>query len=183
MYYRCTCGRGPCELPRFREQEISERLNEVVRSIHLPEHVARMTQTALQAEENETRERIHNEREQLNDALSTLNRDRNAAYNDKLKGEISADFWRSKEASWADEILVKKIQLSSLDDVKTNQRAQNLQSTLELAQIAHSKFLMANPFEQADLAKIVLSNCSVDAVSLYPTYRKPFDLITKRPKG
>ncbi len=102
MYYRCTCGRGPCELPRFREQEISERLNEVMRSIHLPEHVARMIQTALQAEENETRERIHNEREQLNDALSTLNRDRNAAYNDKLKGEISVDFWRSKEANWAD---------------------------------------------------------------------------------
>jgi len=61
-----------------------------------------MIQTALQAEENETRERIHNEREQLNDALSTLNRDRNAAYNDKLKGEISVDFWRSKEANWAD---------------------------------------------------------------------------------
>ena len=67
--------------------------------------------------------------------------------------------------------------------MRTTQRAQNLQSTLELAQIAHSKFLMANPFEQADLAKIVLSNCSVDAVSLYPTYRKPFDLIAKKAKN
>ena len=27
---------------------------------------------------------------------------------------------------------------------------------------------------------LVLSNCKMDAVSLHPTYRKPFDLIFKR---
>ena len=27
------------------------------------------------------------------------------------------------------------------------------------------------------MLRIVLSNCAVDAVSVYPTYRKPFDMI------
>jgi len=29
---------------------------------------------------------------------------------------------------------------------------------------------------------MVLSNCAIDAVSLYPTYRKPFDLIFQKAK-
>jgi len=31
--------------------------------------------------------------------------------------------------------------------------------------------------------KIVLSNCTVDAASVYPTYRKPFDLTFLRAKN
>ncbi len=45
---------------------------------------------------------------------------------------------------------------------------------LELAQRAHSLYLTREPAEQAELLKKVLLNCSIDAVSLYPTYRKPF---------
>ena len=37
------------------------------------------------------------------------------------------------------------------------------------------------PAEKAKLLKMVLSNCRIDAVSLYPAYRKPFDLIFQRP--
>jgi len=31
-------------------------------------------------------------------------------------------------------------------------------------------------------SRIVLSNCGIDAVSIYPTYREPFDLIFERPE-
>ena len=54
---------------------------------------------------------------------------------------------------------------------------------LELAQIAHSEYLKRKPAEQAELLRTVLLNCSIDAVSLYPTYRNPFDLIAKRVKN
>jgi hypothetical protein len=53
---------------------------------------------------------------------------------------------------------------------------------LELANKAYSLYLTRTPAEQAKLLRIVLSNCSVDAVNLHPTYRKPFDLILKRVK-
>ena len=183
VYYRCTYGRGTCGLPRFREQEISERLQTVMERIRLPESVAQMIETTLQAEQDQTHKRIDTERAKLNDELNTLQSQRNAAYTDKFKGEISADFWRALEVQWANEDLVKKAQLSSLEDVKTTQRLQNLRFTLELAQTAHSKFLAGNFFERADLTKKVLSNCSIDAVTLYPSYRKPFDLIARRAKN
>ena len=47
----------------------------------------------------------------------------------------------------------------------------------------YSLYLTRKPAEQAELLKKVLLNCSIDAVSLYPTYRKPFDMIFKRAKN
>ena len=44
-------------------------------------------------------------------------------------------------------------------------------------------YLRQTPAEKAKLLKMVLSNCSVDATSIYPTYRKPFDLIFTRAKN
>ena len=183
VYYRCTCGRGPCSLPRFREEEISDRLRTVMEAIRLPEDVARMIETTMHAEQDQTQRRIDAQRTQLKYDLNSLQAQRNTAYTDKLNGEISVDFWREMQTQWADEELAIKAQLSSLEDVKTAQRVENLHSTLELAQIAHSKCLTGDPFKQADLAKTVLLNCSMDAVTLYPTYRKPFDLIVRRAKN
>src|SRR6185437_8422246 len=36
VYYRCSGGRGPCVLPRFREQEIAEKLGHVLRDVSIP---------------------------------------------------------------------------------------------------------------------------------------------------
>jgi hypothetical protein len=49
----------------------------------------------------------------------------------------------------------------------------------ELAQNAGSLYC-AQTSQQADLLRKTLLNCSIDAVSLYPTYRSSFDLIAKR---
>ena len=46
--------------------------------------------------------------------------------------------------------------------------------------MAHSAYFSLNLAEEAKLVKILFSNCSVDAVSITPTYRKPFDMIFKR---
>ena len=54
---------------------------------------------------------------------------------------------------------------------------------LELANKAYSLYVKQTPDEKAKLLRLVVSNCSVDAVSLYPTYRKPFDLIFERAKN
>jgi hypothetical protein len=53
---------------------------------------------------------------------------------------------------------------------------------LELANKAYFLYLRQPPAERAKVLKMVLSNCAIDAVSLYPTYRKPFDLIFQRTK-
>jgi hypothetical protein len=38
--YRCSGGRGPCDLPRFRKQEIAEKLGQILRDVTIPPEVA-----------------------------------------------------------------------------------------------------------------------------------------------
>jgi hypothetical protein len=58
-----------------------------------------------------------------------------------------------------------------------------MEKIFELAQPAHSLYLTRKTEEQAQLLKKVVLNYETDGVSLYPTYRKPFDLIFKRAKN
>ena len=55
--------------------------------------------------------------------------------------------------------------------------------TLELANKAYFLYVTQTPAEKGKLLKMVLSNCGFDGVTLYPTYRKPFDLIFQRAKS
>jgi hypothetical protein len=56
------------------------------------------------------------------------------------------------------------------------------ETPLELGNKAYFLYVKQPPEEKAKLLKMVLSNCAIDAVSIYPTYRKPFDLIFERVK-
>jgi site-specific DNA recombinase len=64
----------------------------------------------------------------------------------------------------------------------TNERLLTAQRTLELANKAYSLYLTRNHQEQAQLLRMVLLNCSIDGITVQPTYRKPFDLIFERAK-
>jgi len=48
---------------------------------------------------------------------------------------------------------------------------------LELANEAYFLYLKQDPAGKAKMLRIVLSSCRIDAASLYPTNRKPFELI------
>jgi hypothetical protein len=51
-----------------------------------------------------------------------------------------------------------------------------------LSKVAYFLYVRQGHAEKAKLLKMVLSNCGIHAVSLYPTYRRPFDLIFQQAK-
>lgn len=119
----------------------------------------------------------------LNRELQTLRARMDAAYMDKLDGRIPEEFWQRKQAEWqAEELRVISL-ISGIDEAKTGERLLDAQKILGLPQTAHSLYVTQKPAEQAELLRKVVLNCSIDAVSLYPTYRKPFDLIFNRAKS
>jgi len=69
-------------------------------------------------------------------------------------------------------------QLSSVDPGRLLDAAK----ILELPNKAYFLYVKQPAVEKAKLLKMVLSNCTIDATSVYPTYRKPFDLIFERVK-
>ena len=103
------------------------------------------------------------------------------AYHDKLDAKIPEDFWERRMREWsADEQRIQEA-LARLEE-PVPQRLLTAQRTLELANKAYSLYLTRSSAEQAQLLKMVLLNCTIDATSVHPTYKKPFDLIFQRAK-
>ena len=180
VYYRCSGGRGHCDLPRFREQEIVEKLGQVLEQVAIPPEVAKQIEEELKGDRVSAHEYFAQERARLTRARDDIRRRMDSAYTDKLDGKITEEFWQRKQADWQAEEARVTAQLRSIKEPNLEERLIDVHRILELAQTAHSLYLTRKPAEQAELLKMMLLNCSLDAVSLYPTYRSPFDLIAKR---
>jgi Recombinase zinc beta ribbon domain/Recombinase len=182
VYYRCTGHRGKCDTPRFREQEISEKLGEVLKNIHIPDPVL----TALQKSLDHDQQHILNEaaihRTALEQRLSAVRRRMDQGYQDKLDGKIPEEFWERKMSEWSAEEQRIQMAISGLQQSPA-ERVLSAKRILELANKAYSLYLRQNPAEQAKLLRLVLLNCTIDAVNIYPAYRKPFDLIFQRTRN
>jgi hypothetical protein len=101
---------------------------------------------------------------------------------DRLDGKITEEFWKAKSAEWQQEEQALLTSLRELEQTGKPERVLNRVRILELANKAHSLYVTQTPAEKAKLHRMVLSNCAVDAVSVYLTYRKPFDMIFERAK-
>ncbi len=182
IYYRCTFGRGKCDLPYFREEELSERLGGILRDIYVPDSVVRDIERSLASDKASRQDRLLAEEARLQKRLSAIRTRMDQAYLDKLDGKITTEFWERKNTEWLREEQQVQFALAGLKQADEPARLLTASRTLELANKAYSLYVRQNPVEQAKLLKMVLSNCRIDAVNLTPTYRKPFNLIFERAK-
>jgi site-specific DNA recombinase len=180
-YYRCTGYRGKCSLPYIREADLGARLGELLKAIQIPDSVLAELQNSLTDIQRTSREANKQEQERFQHRLTAIRNRIDQAYLDKLDGKITEDFWSRKSTDWSKEEQQVQMAIQRLEEEKPDQLL-NAKKTLELANKAYFLYLTQTPEEQAKLLKMVLSNCRIDGVSLYPTYRKPFDLIFERAK-
>ncbi len=180
-YYHCTGFRGKCGLPYFREEELANRLGAILKDIHIPDEILAQLNKSLLGDRDREREAVQREQERLQHRLVELRRRIDQAYVDKVDGKIPVGFWQRKSTEWQ----AQEQQILSAISVLGGRSPEHLVDAaraLELANKAYFLYLKQKPTEQAKLLRIVLSNCALDAVSIYPTYRKPFDLIFRRAK-
>jgi site-specific DNA recombinase len=180
-YYRCTGHRGPCKLPYFREEEIGERLGKILKDIHIPDHVLAQLESTLISDKDNAEALRKQQASRLQQQLTSVRNRMDQAYTDKLDGKISEELWTRKAIEWQTEEQRILLALQGLQQSQPH-RVLNGIKILELANKAHFLYLKQNSTERAKLLRIVLSNCAVDAVNVYPTYRKPFDVIFQRAK-
>ena len=182
VYYRCSGYRGKCDLPRFREEQISEKLGEILKNIQIPDDVVSHIQQSLERDQVRTRNVAAAERARLEQQLEAIRRRTDQTYTDKLDGKIAEEFWQRKMVEWqADEQRIETA-IAGLKESGSD-RLLTVKRILELANKAYFLYLTRKPAEQANLLRKVLLNCSIDAVSVTPTYRKPFDMIFQRAKN
>ncbi|MGA8502612.1 MAG: recombinase family protein [Candidatus Sulfotelmatobacter sp.] len=181
VYYRCSGYRGRCPLPRFREEQMVEKLGQILKNIHIPDQIVAQLERSLEGDQLQRKDRAASDRARLELRLEEVHRRIDQAYTDKLDGEIPEDLWRRKMIEWqAQEQRIDRalIELQTCSD----DRIRDAKRILELANKAYFLYFMRKPAEQAELLRMVLLNCAIDGASVYPTYRKPFDMIFERAK-
>src|ERR1019366_9395653 len=121
-YYRCTGHRGKCALPRFREEEIAERLGHVLQDVCIPEEVAQSIEASLQRVHVQMRSQGAQERARMERDLAALDSRMDAACTDKLDGKIPESFWQRKQADWqAEEFRINSL-IAGLEEDKSGER-------------------------------------------------------------
>ncbi len=183
IYYRCSHGRGKCPLPYMREQDVANRLGEVLKHIFVPEGIASQIVRSLQADLDRSERERRASLAALQQRLAAIRTRMDQVYEDKLDGKLSEEFWNRKQAEYRDQERGLQVQISRLGEPVTQENVLTVQRVFELAQGAYSLYLTRNLAEQGQLLKSVLLNCTTDGVSLWPVYRKPFDLIFQRAKN
>jgi hypothetical protein len=183
VYYRCTYGRGKHKFPLVREEKLADMLGTVLKGIEIPAEVAQTILQSIRADQGGIAAERQEESNRLNEQLSTLDNRKRMVYKDKLCGVIDEEFCSamlsdlSFERTQAQEAL-KRVSMPILAN-----QSLSVKDTLELAETAHSIYFKQDFAKRAEMLKTVLSNCSTDGLSLYPTYTKPFDLIHERAKN
>ena len=182
VYYRCSGYHGKCELPRFREEQISEKLGAILKDIQIPDEVLGKIENSLEREQLRFRNASAQQSGRLQQQLEAIRRRMDQAYSDKLDGKIPEEFWQRKMSDWQAEEQRIEMTIAGFTEQSGTDRLLNAKRILELANKAYFLYLTRRPAEQAELLRKVLLNCSIDAVSIRPTYRKPFDVIFERAK-
>jgi len=182
VYYRCTGFRGKCPTPRFTEKAVSDILGEVLRDIELPKQVVARLGDSLARDQERIRAESAERKGRLEKEAEGVRRRMDQAYTDKLDGSIPEDFWKRKMAELQAE--EERLQLA-IDQCRepSTENMLTVARTFELAQKAHSIYVTQDPTEKAKLLKLVLLNCAIDEVSIYPEYKMPFNLIAERAKN
>jgi len=99
-YYRCTGFRGKCGLPYFREQELGDRLGQVLKDIDIPDDILARLQDSLLNDRGHREELRRQQGERLAQRLTQVHQRMDLAYQDKLDGRITEELWSRKSAEW-----------------------------------------------------------------------------------
>jgi site-specific DNA recombinase len=97
-YYRCIGFRGKCDLPYFRKEELADRLGGILKDIYIPDHVLGQLEKSLLSDKSSQERALSQQRERLQQRLSSVRNRLDKAYVDKLEGKISEEFWSRKAA-------------------------------------------------------------------------------------
>ena len=183
IYYRCSYGRGKCDLPYLPEAKLSDQLGTILKDIYVPEHVVGAIVNSMTADQGRAEEQRAARIKSAQQRLATLRTRMDQAYEDKLDGKLDEQMWTRKMRDWREQEVELEAALHQLEMPVSAANVLTAQRTLELANHAYSLYLTRNHAERGQLLKSVLLNCTTDGVNLTPTYRKPFDLIFERAKN
>jgi len=180
VYYHCTNYKGICRKIFIREEYLAEKLGELVKNIRIGPKIINWLKEALLMSHQDEKEYHDSQIKSLQEQYNKLQHRLDKIYIDKLDEVVTTSFYQEKTNEWKGEQNNILINLQKHKNANTNYFEQGIK-ILELSQKAYSSYLKQDNAGKRNLLNILLSNCTLNEEKLYPTYRKPFDLLANSP--
>jgi len=180
IYYRCTGARGSCDTALIREDRLEAPLGELVQRIQIDEDIIAWIVAALKESHRDAKVYHEGQVTRLQTEVRKVQSRMDAAYEDKLDGAISEEFWQRKSREWREQ----RLQLQA--GIERHQRASEIYldagvEILRLAQRAYPLWLSQPQTEKRKLLDILLLNCAFDGQNLLSRYKRPFCWLAEGP--
>ena len=176
VYYHCTGGRGKCNQQYVREETLDEAFSNVVKEVKIDSTIVHWIVKALKDSHKDEKLFRQGELTRLQKRSSSIQNKLDSAYVDKIEGTIDITYWKTVSEKWRSEQDIVNLEIEKFQQADRNYVDKGTQ-ILELAKNAYSLYQKQDFEEKRKLLKCLLSNCTLDGLTIYPTYNKPFDLI------
>lgn len=186
IYYHCSHSKyfsgkrkSKCATGYYSEEQIINLYaDKVIRPLSFPKEILSYCKDYLSSKGKIDEEFQQKHVLKLKRKLIGLRRYQELAYEDKLNGTISENDWIKKNNKWKNLEVDYQSEIDSIesgDDTKT----EKISAAFELSQQLYPQYFTMNLEQKAKMSQLVSSNSYLDHVSLYPVWRKPFDIFAK----
>jgi site-specific DNA recombinase len=176
VYYHCTRYKGKCPEPYVREEILTKKFDEVVKRINLDKTTKKIMVDALRQSHEDTKAYHEANLDRLQKDYDRLQNRIDRAYEDKLDGKITSDFFERKSAEWNSEQTRLLRRIEEHQQAKKNYLEEGI-ILLELASEAYQLYMKRTPAKKRQFLDFLLSNSIWKDGELKVTYRKPFDIL------
>jgi len=179
-YYRCAKA---CDGNRYvREEKISEAFLAHVALLRMPDAVREALTRSLKEQRGIIEEDVRGRMAEAQARVEKYGRLIDAAYEEKLEGRITDDYFREKRTAW------ERLRTQAAKDIErlTQVSARNLDqgiALLELANRAYDLLSERSALQQRELLDVLFSNSILTGTDLEVEWRNPFDFLASRPDG
>jgi len=180
-YYRCARYNAP-DHPRIRltETDIDRQILAMFDRMRIEdEEVRDWFVKVLRARTKDDQERSRQQRIELECQLSKVIAQQDRLLNLRLLEEIEAETFAAKQTELRDRAAKLKVQIDATDR-SHDENADIAIKAFELSQNLRAKWVTADFAAKRRILEICCLNLRLDDVTLYPTMRKPFDVLTER---
>ena len=181
IYYRCARYNAP-DHPRIRvtEADLDRQILALFDQMRIEdEEVREWFVKVLRARTKDDQERSRQQRMDLEGQLSKVIAQQDRLLNLRLLEEIDQDTFARKATELRDREAKLKLQIDATD-LGRHENADIAVKAFELSQSLRSKWIGADFAAKRRILEIFCLNLRLDDVTLYPTMRKPFDVLVER---
>ena len=179
VYYHCTKNRGQCPNAFVREEVIEDEILKMLEGFEIDQGAIEVMMEDFERKAGEDAVRRESQIALMKQEVVRTRNRIDAAYNDKLDGKITDEFWQMRSRKWQEEIATLEAKIKELECTDPSVYVVTLRRLIELTKDLKNQYKQMLAEKKCDLLKMVCSNLQLKHKSLSFSYTNPFDIFAE----